>query len=333
MSLLKQPLQINNLVLSNRLVMPPMASAKPGGDGNATQELCDYYTEKSKGGYVGLIITEHSYISPEGKAHKGQLSMDGSCDMAGLKKLVQAIHQNGSKTIAQINHAGGVAKPDLTGHPALAPSAVKFPKAADSDPLPTEMDASDIKKVVADFAAAAIRAKEAGFDGVELHSAHGYLLNQFYSPLSNKRTDSYGGPSVLSRIRLHLEIIEAVRTAVGTDYPLALRLGACDYMEGGSTLQDSVTAAKRFEEAGVDLLDISGGFCGYLRPGAKTPGYFSELTEAIREAVSIPVLLTGGITDASAAEALLSSGKADLIGVGRAILKDSGWPQKAMDAL
>lgn len=189
-----------------------------------------------------------------------------------------------------------------------------------------------IKELIMKFKDAAKRVKDAGFDGVELHSAHGYLLNQFYSPITNKRNDEYGG-DLLGRIKIHLEIIKAIRETVGVDFPILLRLGACDYIDGGTTIEDSIRAAVEFEKAGVDMLDISGGLYGSSIPGVKVEkqGYFSELTQAIKEVVSIPVILTGGITEVCAAEELLSSGKTDLIGVGRAMLKDSMWAKKAIE--
>jgi 2,4-dienoyl-CoA reductase-like NADH-dependent reductase (Old Yellow Enzyme family) len=174
--------------------------------------------------------------------------------------------------------------------------------------------------------------KEAGFDGVEIHGAHGYLLNQFFSPLTNKRTDEYGGV-VFGRIRLHLEVIAAVREAVGEEFPLLLRLGASDYMAGGTRIADSTIAAVEFERVGVDILDVTGGLTGYIRPGHDEPGYFAELSEAIKGVVSIPVMLTGGVTEPQHAEKLLAEGKADLIGVGRAILRDSEWAQRAIRSL
>lgn len=326
MSILHSPLTIKSLELKNRLVMPPMASGRTG-NGAVTQELCDYYDARTAGGYLGLVITEHSYISPEGKASANQVSISKDEDVEGLSRLVGVIHANGTPVIAQINHAGGAAKPEVTGCRVLAPSAVALPR---KELIPEEMTRQDIQKLVQDFASAARRAKQAGYDGVEIHSAHGYLLNQFYSPLTNRRADEYGGKSVQSRLQLHLEIIEAVRKAVGAGFPIALRLGACDYMEGGSTLEDAVEAAKLLEAAGIDLLDISGGFCGYLRPGVTGEGYFGELTAAIKQAVKIPVILTGGIVSAAGAEKLLQENAADLIGVGRAIFKDASWARNAM---
>ena len=332
MALLKTPLTLHGMTLPNRLVMPPMATAKSSPDGEVTEALCAYYAEKSAGGYLGLVITEHSYVSPLGKASRGQMSASRDADIEGLGKIVEALHRNGVKCIAQINHAGSCTTSEINGGEVLAPSAVKNPRLVGA-PLPRAMTAEEIRAVVEDFAAAAARVKAAGFDGVEIHSAHSYLLNQFYSPYSNRRTDAYTGATLAGRIRLHLEVIEAVRGAVGADYTVALRLGACDYLEGGSTPQDSAQAALAFERAGVDLIDVTGGLMGYVLPDRNEPGYFSDLSEAIREKVSGPVILTGGVTEAAQAEALLQAGKADLIGVGRAVARDSLWPKNAMESL
>lgn len=327
MSILNSTIKVGNLEVKNRLVMPPMATSKATEEGQVTQQICDYYHEKSLGGYIGLIVTEHSYVSLEGKAGKGQVSIADDDNITGLKKLTTVIHKNGTKVMAQISHAGGAANSEITGKSVYGASAVPMPKTGF---VPMEMSLLDIRKVIHDFTNAAIRAKKAGFDGVEIHSAHGYLLNQFYSPLTNKRTDEYSVQTLNGRLKLHMEIIKSIRSAVGSDYPIAVRLGACDYVDGGSTIQDSVAAAKLLEQAGVDLLDISGGFCGYIKPNCKEQGYFSEVTQAVKAVVNIPVVLTGGIIDANEAESLLKNGKSDLIGVGRAILKNSLWAKQAI---
>jgi len=329
MSYLLKPLQTGTLTLSNRLVMPPMATAKAELDGKVTQAILDYYAEKSAGGYLSLIIIEHSFITAEGKASAQQLSAADDSMIEGLRKLVAVIHGNGSKTVMQLNHAGSAATEEVTGSTPVAPSAVKNPR---QGTMPLELTHEGIAAIIKAFKDAAQRTKEAGFDGVEIHSAHGYLLNQFFSPLTNKRTDEYGG-DVHNRIRLHLQVIEAVRAAVGEDFPILLRLGASDYTEGGTTLEDSQIAAQAFEKAGVCLLDISGGFSGFNVPGHTGQGFFAPLSEAIKQVVSIPVILTGGITEVQAAEQLLKEGKADLIGIGRALLKDSQWAQKAIESL
>jgi len=330
MALLIEPLQAGPLSLKNRLVMPPMATAKAEPDGKVSQAILDYYSEKSEGGYISLIIVEHSFISQEGKAGKNQLSVADDSVIENLKKLADVIHRNGSKVVVQINHAGSAAEREITGTIPVGPSAVANPRKGID--IPHELSKKEIADIVAAFQNAAHHVKKAGFDGVEIHSAHGYLLNQFFSPLSNKRTDEYGG-NVLNRIRIHLEVIEAVRKTVGEDFPILLRLGASDYIEGGTTIEDSLIAAREFEKAGVDILDISGGFCGYIIPGITgRQGYFAPLAEAIKKKVSVPVILTGGITEAKAAEQLLAHGKADLIGVGRAILSDSKWAKHTMES-
>lgn len=327
MSRLNTSIKIKNLILKNRLVMPPMATSK-ADHGEINQAHIDYYKEKSMGGYLGLIIIEHSYISEEGKASLHQVSLSKEEDVKGHRKLVNVIHENDMPVFAQINHAGSRG----SGKIKWSASPVHHPRNQKEDPLPKEMSHTDIQKVIQDFVNAAVLAKKAGFDGVEIHSAHGYLLNQFYSPITNKRADCYGG-SLASRIRLHLEIIAAVRKAVGDDYPIALRLGACDYLEGGSEINDAIEASLAFEKAGVDLLDISGGLNGYIRPGQNEEGYFKDVTSLIKEKVSIPVLLTGGVKTPSGAERLLEEKDADLIGVGRALFQDSLWAKHCVESL
>lgn len=326
MSYLLKSLQAGTLTLSNRLIMPPMATAKAEEDGKVNQAILDYYAEKSAGGYISLIIIEHSFITPEGKASVAQLSASDDSMIESLRELAAVIHRNGSKTMMQLNHAGSATTEEVIGSTPVAPSAVMNPR---QGAMPRELTREGIADIIEAFKDAARRTKEAGFDGVEIHSAHGYLLNQFFSPLTNKRTDEYGG-SVHNRLRLHLQVIEAVRSAVGQDFPILLRLGASDFTEGGTTLEDSQIAAQAFEKAGVSILDISGGFSGFLVPNLTCQGFFAPLSEAIKKVVSIPVILTGGITEAQAAERLLAEGKADLVGVGRAILKNSQWAEQAI---
>ncbi len=242
----------------------------------------------------------------------------------GLRELTSIIHDNGSKVFAQISHAGSAASTKITGMEVISASAViNEGMVGRSRELPKEMTKEQIKKTIKDFADASRRVKEAGYDGVEIHSAHGYLLNQFYSPLTNKRNDEYGSSTMENRLRIHKEIIQAVRAEVGEDFPIALRLGGCDYTDGGSTIIDSVEAAILLEGYGINLLDISGGLNGYIIPGQTEAGYFSDMSEKIKAKVSIPVILTGGIVSGDAAENLLQQKKADFIGVGRAI--NSSW--------
>lgn len=301
------PLKINNITLSNRIVLPPMAR-ELGDDGKVQDELIDYYQKRADG--TGLIIVEHSYISPEGIASKRQLSMADDSVIEGFHKLTDAIHSQGSFAIAQINHAGiesiSEEKLDLN-----------------------EISLEDIDYVRDAFIQAAIRTKKAGFDGVEIHSAHGYFLNQFYSPYTNKRTDDYGG-NLENRIRLHNEIIREIRSQLGEDYIIAIRLGAYDYLEGGSKLEDIPIAVNSFIENGVDLIDISGGLCRYRNPTSKEPGYFKQLSKIAKDSCDVPVILTGGVKKAKDAERLLEEEYCDLIGIGRAFLMDEEWSKRAL---
>lgn len=332
MSILKTPIRFGSIELANRLVMPPMATAKSLADGSVSDELCAYYDARAKDGAIGMIVVEHAYICPEGQASRAQLSISREEDAEGLARLVSVIRQNGTRAMAQLNHAGSMAQPEITHMQAVSASAVCSPRKNAPETPPMQADALAMQKIVSDFTAAALRAKRAGFDAVEIHSAHGYLLNQFYSPLTNKRADGYGG-SLETRLRLHCDVIASVRRAVGADFPIALRLGACDYMEGGSEISDIPRAAAILCEAGIDLLDISGGFCGYTPPDTNEEGYFAALSRAAKQTANVPVLLTGGVVTAQGAEKLLARGDAELIGVGRALFQDADWAANAMREL
>lgn len=232
--------------------------------------------------------------------------------------VTDAIHEGGCKAFVQLNHAGsnGIDEP-------VSASNVNIPTKKLSK-RPRELTVEEIKSIEELYAAAAVRAVKAGYDGMEIHCAHAYLLNQFYSPITNKRTDEYGG-SLENRLRFTLETVSCVRQTVGANVPIAVRLGGADYLPGGSKEEDAVQAAILLEQAGIDLLDISGGMCFFMRPGHLEPGFFSSMTAKIKEKVSLPVLLTGGIKKPEEAEKLLAEGKADLIGVGRALMKDANW--------
>lgn len=313
MFVLESPLKIKNMELRNRLIFPPMGTGIANADGKASEELIHYYDDRAKGAYLSLIIVEHSFVSQQGKASEYQLSVADDSTIDGLSQIAKTIQKHGVKAVLQLNHAGTATSRNITGCETVSVSTL------------------EIEKIVSDFANAAERAQKAGFDGIEIHSAHSYLLNQFYSPYFNYREDDYGG-NVSGRIKIHLEIIKAVRNKVGTEYPLFLRLGACDYDTGGTTVADSITAAREFEKAGIDVLDISGGLYGFNVPGHTTEeGWFSDITTELKKHISIPVILTGGIRNLDKAEDFLVNGAADLIGVGRPIFKDSSWTKKAFE--
>ena len=326
--LLKQPITIKEHTIHNRLVLPPMASKTSGEHGYVSQEMLDYYKEICRGGYIGLVITEHAYICMNGKASHGQMSVAEDGVIPGLRQLVDLIHECGSKAVCQINHAGSGTNVEVTeGLMPVAPSAVGHPKRP-ATPV-REMTVEEIEALPKLFADAARRAMAAGFDGVEVHACHGYLLNQFYSPMTNFRTDAYGG-SLENRIRIIRECVVAVREVIGPDAILAVRLGGSDYEEGGATIEDAVAACKCFVEDGANLIDLSGGMCTFMLPGRNYAGFFSDMTEAVKNAVDVPVILTGGVWSAEKAEGLLQAGAADMIGVGRAMLKNPRWAEEQM---
>ena len=324
--MVNEPVTIGSLTLKNRLVMPPMQTDR-SSHGRVTDDLVQYYAARAEFSGPGLIISEHCCITEQGRADAKQLSFtDDSC-VEEHRRMTDAVHAAGSKMFIQLNHAGNAAEP-LHGEALVSASGVPALRKPGM-PAPRPLTAEEIHALEREFAAAAKRALAAGYDGVEIHSAHGYLLNQFYSPLTNRRRDEYGPDGMENRLRFLLETVAAVREAVGPEVPLAVRLGGADYMEGGSTEEDAVEASRLLERAGVDLLDLSGGMCGFIRKGVPGAGYFGSMTEKIKAAVSVPVLLTGGVTRLSEADELLLAGKADLIGVGRALFRNAHWAENA----
>ncbi len=331
--LYKSPVNVRGLTLENRIVRPPMAT-RAAKDGLVRADQVEYYRKTA--GYTGLVILEHCYVNLEGKASEGMISIADDSTLPGLKELVRAVHEAGTtKIFAQINHAGSAADPAVNGMPIVGPSAVSHPRAK-TEELPHALTKEEIKEREEWFVQAALRVKAAGFDGVEVHAAHGYLLNQFFSPITNQRTDEYGCDTIENRVRIHCEVLKMVREAVGEDYPVAIRMGCLDSDGRGITPEDAAKAAPLLADAGADLLDVTGGVWGYVRRGHDEPGYYAVASTAVRNALretgwQIPVILTGGIKTPEDMERLLKEGAADLIGVGRAMLADEDWSRKALE--
>lgn len=316
------PFIYRGLELRNRIVMPPMANNLATEKGEVTREILHHYKRRRTD--VGLIIVEHSYVHPLGRVNKNQLGLHGDHVLPGLKQLVNNIVAGRTAIGIQLTHGGSAVPAEVIGQEPLAPSPVAHPRLQEK---PRELSLAEMKEIREAFAAAARRAKTAGFHLVEIHGAHGYLLNQFYSPLTNHRQDEYGGTRE-KRLRFPLEVVQAVRAAVGPDFPIFYRLGSNDGFPGGLTVEDAQFAAPRLVEAGVDVLDISGGFMG-SRPVGAEPGYFVPLAVAVKAVVKAPVLVAGGITDPVFADELVRDGKTDLVGIGRALLEDPDWAVKA----
>lgn len=319
-------------ILGGKIVQAPTACYKAALDGTVSDELIGFYASRAANPVIDMVVVEHSYVAPRGKASKGQISLASNDVVEGLSRLAATIKDGGKVAFIQLAHAGGAAKRKYTHMVPWAPSSMVLGEAAVGlgDPEPTQaMSQADIAETVQQFADAAVRAVQAGFDGVEIHAAHAYLLNEFFSPLTNHRTDEYGG-SIENRVRIHCEVAQAVRTAVGPDVPISMRFGGCDYLEGGNTVEDAVEAAKIIaEKTDIDILDVSGGMCYYKRPGHKEVGYFKDMTTAIKQAVDLPVIVTGGVRTLDDVDALLAEGAGDLVGVGRALFKNAQWPAEA----
>ncbi len=318
---LLDPLQIKGLTFKNRIVMPPMQTGLATKKGRITSNLIDHYVRRSKA--LGLAIIEHSYVSLEGRLSEKQLGIYDDRLILGLEKLSSSIHATGTPVVIQINHAGRSAKMEIIHQKPVAPSATENAR---------ELQTREIEDLAETYSVAAERAMKAGFDGVEIHGAHGFLLNQFYSPLSNQRKDKYGGP-LRNRIRFPLEVIEMVREKVKGKL-LLYRIGSDDLDPKGTKIEDSCKFASKLQASGVDIIDVSGGLCG-SRPTQlqNTPGYFIPQAESIRKAVNIPVIGVGGITEPEYANRILQEGRVDLIAVGRQLLKDPDWGSEAIKTL
>lgn len=324
------PLKLGRLTLRNRIVMPAMLTALAEPDGRVSDALLAYYRKRASGG-AGLIIVESTNIeTPQREHFLHQLSIGDDRFLAGLSRLSKAIRSEGAAAAIQLCHQGRYASPAITGTLPLSPSEEP---AHDYWPPSPSMKRAQIDKVIELFAKAASRAKEAGFDAIELHGAHGYLLTQFLSPLTNRRNDEYGGDR-RARARFLEEVIRAARDAVGGDFPIILRLSADEVTEGGISLQDTLYYARRAEITGTNALHISAGTQlskkpVSIAPMSFPPGFLAPLAERIRRKISIPVITVGRINDPYVAENLLLSGKADLIAIGRGLIADPEFPAKA----
>jgi NADPH2 dehydrogenase len=327
MARLSDPLRIKELVLKNRIVMPPMATGLSSKKGEVTDRLVEHYSRRAKG--PGLVIVEHSYVARDGKLSENQLGIYDDSLIPGLSRLAKNVRENGTAIAAQINHAGRLANSKITSIQPVAPSPIPASSTAET---PRELRREEIDEVVDQFASAAVRVIKAGFDIVEIHGAHGFLLNQFTSPLANKRTDEFGG-SLEGRMRLPLKIVSSIRGRIGSAVPLFYRLGADDNMPGGLTLEDGKTIAQRLVEAGVDVIDVSGGLSGSRPASMKGEGYLVHLAEGVKKVVSVPVIGVGGIVTADFADQVIRSGRVDLAAVGRAMLSDPDWASKAISHL
>ena len=321
MATLTDPLHIRDYCLPNRIVFPPIQTRSSTKTGKVTAKLFDHYVQRSPS--LGLLIVEHGFISQDGKLSDHELGIHNDSLLPGLRQLTTRLHAFSIPLIVQINHAGALTQQSVTGMKPLAPSASDRAR---------EISHSDLEALLSSFSDAAERAIRAGFDGVELHGAHGFLLNQFTSPLTNHRTDAYGG-TLEKRIRFPLELVEQIKKEIG-NHLLLYRLGADDLNSKGVSMDESIAFATKLVNAGVDILDVSGGICG-SRPLQlqNTQGFFIPQANQVKARVSVPVIGVGGIVDPKFANALITNNEVDLVAVGRAILKDPLWAHHALRTL
>lgn len=321
---------IGKLEIANRLVVPAMGSAYAGSDSKATEKFIAYYEEKAKGGW-GLIITEIFAVTPTALGIARNAGLWDDSQIPGYAELARRVHQYDSKIMVQLYHPGRQASSFVSGVQPIAPSPIPCPSVKE---MPHELTIDEIHELVEAFGDAALRVKKAGFDGVQLHGAHGYLIAQFMSLYSNKRTDKYGG-NLLNRLRFPLEIIANVRAKCGEDFPLSFRISADEFVPGGRTIADTRAMVPILERAGVDMFDISVGVYGSMEriiaPAAVEHGWTTDFAAAVKEVVTVPVMSTGRINDPFLAESVLASGRADLVGMGRASLADPFLPLKARE--
>ena len=322
------PIQFRGLTLRNRIVMSPMCQYSAGTDGRANDWHFVHYGSRAVGG-VGLILVEATAVESRGRISEADLGLYDDGQIEPLARIVDFCHARGVPVGIQLAHAGRKAWSPRKGigpEPAVAPSALPF---APGWPTPRELAAEELPGIVEAFARAARRALQAGFDLVEIHAAHGYLLHQFLSPLSNHRQDAYGG-DLAGRMRLLLEVVEAVRAAWPEDRPLFVRLSAVDWAPGGLTLEDTVAVARALKERGVDLVDCSsGGVVIPPEPIPEGPGYQTGFAAEVRRQVGIPTGAVGRITDPAQADAVIRTGQADVVLLARQLLREPYWPLRA----
>ena len=315
---------INGMHLANRFVRSATWEGMATEDGRVTPKLIETMVVLAKGG-VGLIVSGHTYVSREGQASPWQLGIYDDSLIDGLRSMTDAVHAAGGKIVAQLAHAGHFALEKAIGTPPVVAS--NFEGLAQTPR--TELSVGDIQGLKTKYVEAAQRARAAGFDGIQLHSAHGYLFSQFLSPWFYRRSDEYGG-SLKNRARIHVETIRAIRQAVGQDFPMLVKMNSEDFADGGLTVTESIDAARLMVAAGLDAIELSGGLLtgGKLSPSRpninKTDkeAYFSDSAQALKKALDVPLILVGGIRSPDVAERLLDAGAADYVSMSRPLIRE-----------
>jgi 2,4-dienoyl-CoA reductase-like NADH-dependent reductase (Old Yellow Enzyme family) len=322
MSRLFEQTSIGKLNVPNRFVRSATWEGLATDSGASTSRLNDLMAELARGG-VGLIISSHAYVSPEGQAGPWQLGIYSDELLPGLREMADKVHEADGKIVAQLAHAGCRAATDLSGQPAIGPSEENGCRAMSRDAIHRVVDA---------FTQAAVRAKKAGLDGVQIHGAHGYLLSQFLSPHFNRREDEYGG-SVPDRSRIVLEILERIKKEAGQDFPTLIKINSEDFLEGGLSQEDMLQICELLQEHGIDAIEMSGGTgdSGKWIPSRKTPihsrqdeVYYRSAAKRYKERLRAPLILVGGIRSYEAASEVVEQGLADLVAFSRPLIREPG---------
>jgi len=324
MSILFTPILIGSVTVPNRFVRSATHDYMADKEGFVTDAHIELYSRLAEG-EVGLIITGHAHVQPSGQASPRQMAVFDDRFVEGLARIPAAVHRFPSRVFLQIAHAGRQTKEKLCGCVPVSPSVVYDPV---SKVMPRELSAAEIRVLIADFVSAGVRAKRAGFDGVQLHAAHGYLLSSFLSPHTNRRTDEWGGP-VENRARVLVEVLRGVKAACGPDFPVIVKLNSTDFLKGGLVLEDAVRVARLIEAEGIDGIEVSGGMAeagrGSIWAGIREEedeGYFVASAARIKQAVHVPVFGLGGIRTLAVAERIVRESRADLVSLSRPLIRD-----------
>jgi len=327
------PFELGSLKLDNRLVMAPMSSSLGGTDGRVTADQIAFYQERARGGF-GLIVVEFTSVDPDtGRTEVHQLSLESDRNLEGHYRLVDALHESGTKAFIQLQHGGRFAPAKFLKDGIVRGPSRVYSRRDPSKLVVEEMDDALIRHLVDAFGAAAGRAARAGYDGIELHGAHGYLLSQFLSPISNERDDEWGGDEE-RRMAFPLAVIRSVREAIG-DLPFCYRISADEFVQGGLDIDATSEICKHFVAAGIDILHASTGrgpqaFDKVMEPMSAPEGWRLPYARKLKEATGVPVIGVGQIRVPETAEKAIADGDCDLVALGRPSLTDPYWPAKAM---
>ncbi|MFF2158028.1 NADH:flavin oxidoreductase [Paenibacillus chitinolyticus] len=316
---LNDPITIGGITLKNRLIMAPLQQYKGTAEAYATEHHIEHYGRRAK--HVGLVILESTAVSSNGRLWPNDIGIYTDRHVEPLRKVTDAVHRHHTPVFIQLSHGGRKSSPEVTAALA-APSAIPFD---DHYGTPHELSAEGISSIVGEYRMAARRSKEAGFDGIELHAAHGFLIHQFLSPLSNKRTDAYGGNSE-NRARFLKEVLAAVRDEVGRDYPVIIRISATDYSEGGLIPEEWARMLKPLESE-LDAIHVSSGGLLPVQPGDVYTAYQLPHAAAIKQHFKLPVIAVGKIYTRSLADRILQDGLANIIAIGRPLLEDPDYAE------